>query len=119
MKDINLKGVALVILSMVVIVFATMWVRSVKAQTKTDGVLSELDKNVLLRTDAQLQLLQQKFQKEAAPIVEEQTALLKKKCGEVKATPGTDCEVNIQAGIVKKQAPAVSPAQTPAAKPAK
>jgi len=113
MKDINLKGLALIVAAVMLFIFAAGWVRNVRAQDKTAGILNELEKNVLLRTDAQLQLLQQKFQKEAQPIVDEQTALLKKKCEEVKATPGKDCEVNIQAGIVKKQAPSTAPAAKP------
>ncbi len=104
MRDLNVKVIILAVVVILVIGCGIQWVRSARAEDKGAGILTELEKNVLMRTDAQLQLLQQKFQKEAQPIVDEQTAILRRKCGEVKATPGTDCEVNVQLGTVKKQA---------------
>jgi hypothetical protein len=92
-----------------VMLFLLLMVFIACGQKKSANVLSDLDKNILLKTDAQIQLIQAKFQKEAAPMMDEQAAVIKRVCAAVGATPGVDCEVNVQnSSVGKKKIPAPS-----------
>lgn len=77
--------------------------------------LSDMDRNILLRTDAQLQLLQAKYSKEAEPIAREQQDVLSRVCKAAKLTVGLDCIVDASSSTVSKKPPA-SPTPAPAKK---
>jgi phage-related minor tail protein len=66
------------------------------------GTLTELDKQVLLRTQAQLSLIQAQAEKQAQPLLDEQKSVLNRVCSAVHATYWTDCQINLNNGTVSK-----------------
>jgi len=67
--------------------------------------LSEVDRATLLRTDAQIQLIQMKYQREAEPIAKEQQAIIERVCAAAHL-PVLDCQVDPTQGTVLRKPPA-------------
>ena len=69
--------------------------------------VSDLDREVLRRTEAQLQALQLRLQTEAAPIIGEHDAVYKKYCDKAGLTIGVggNCQINTLTGEVTKIPP--------------
>lgn len=80
--------------------------------------IPELEKAILLKTDAQIQALNAQFQlelqkaaeplklqlqKAVEPVAKEQQEVLTRVCQSAKLTYGVDCLVDLPAGVVKKK----------------
>lgn len=78
--------------------------------------ISDADKNIILKTDAQLQLIQKEFSEKAQPIFKEQQETAQRVCKAAGFTLGLDCELNFQSGIVTKKFTPAPPTPTSAGK---
>lgn len=73
--------------------------------------LSPLDKEILKRTESQLQTLQLRYQSEAAPIIKEHDDLVASYCtkaGLIASGQNANCQVDVNAGTITKRDRAVA-----------
>lgn len=94
---VNLRIWAILISVLVLSVFVVL-----DSQTGHPVTLSLLDREVLKRTESQLQTLQFRYQAEAAPIVKEHDDVVSRNCTQA-GFAVIDCNVDAMTGAVTKK----------------
>ena len=104
------KGVIFTILLLIcLLLLGGYFITKLSGQSKV--TISALDREVLKRTESQLQTLQLRFQQEAAPIIQEHDALVAKYCTQagLSVGPGGNCSVDLNSGAVTRRDPPKQP----------
>lgn len=97
-----------------VVLVALLVVAYASCSSPPPPLMSELDQSVLMQTDAQLQLLQIRYQKEAEPIIRKQTETLERVCKAAHLTWQIDCLADANTRKVTKKEKPATPASVPA-----
>jgi len=98
------------VLAAIAIILCGVGLRKVFSQPSA-VVVDQIDREILKRTEAQLQALQLRYQSEAGPIVMEHDEIVKKYCSKAGLvySPTGNCAIDVASGLVTKKSAQVPP----------